>query len=144
MKNQFKLGVIYLLAGMFFIVLCFIFPDNGIFYGLAGASIGPGLLMLYKHNYWKKRPSEYEEKIENDKIELTDERKEMIRGKSARLSIMLNWILQSIIIISLAFLKQFEVLPYDYVNPVINGITLCWTISAVSLYLIYIWMSKKY
>ncbi len=144
MKNQFKAGIIYLLVGSVFIGLSFVFPDVSIFLGLAGMCIGPGLLMLYKHSYWKKRTNEYSEKIENDKIMYNDERLEMIRGKVARVSILVSWALQSFIIVTLTLLGQFKVLPYDYVKPIVIGVALYWMFSAIIMQLIYKGLSKRY
>ncbi len=144
MKNLFKSGVIYLLFGLFFLVMCFVYPDISVFFGLAGACIGPGLFMICKYSYWKKRPNEYTEKKENEAIEFSDERKEMIRGKSARISIMANWILQSIVIVILTFLGQLEVLPYDYVKPIIIGAALYWILSAIIMQIVYKYLSNKY
>ncbi len=144
MKNQFRLSVIYLLVGLIFVALCFIYPDITIFIGLAATYMCIGVFAAVKYVYWKKRPTEYAEKKENETIEFNDERKEMIRGKAARLSILANWILQAIIIVTLAILVQLEVLPYDYVKPIILGVALYWVISTVIAQFIYKWLSKKF
>ncbi len=144
MKNQLKLAGVYLLSGMVFIALCFVYPDISIFFGLAGGCIGPGLIIIYNYNYWKKRPDEYESKKENEMIEYSDERKEMIRGKSARVSIMVNWILLSLIVVMLSLLGQFELLPYDYVKPIVIGASLYWLISIIIMQITYKYLSGKY
>lgn len=80
-------GIIYFTAGLLFFALsCMDTPLQSLFCGLAGAGIAPGFIMIYKYIYWSRpdrRPA-YQEKMETEKIELHDERKEMLRGKTAR------------------------------------------------------------
>ncbi len=144
MKNQFKLGIIYLLLGAFFICLCFAFPEVGLFYGLAGASIGPGIMMVYKHRYWSKRPTEYEEMIENQNIELNDERKEMIRGKAARVSILIIWSFLSLLIITAAFLGEFQVISEEISKFAVQSMAAFMVLFYLVPYFTYKYLSKKF
>ena len=113
MKNYLKSSIIYFCLGIVFLVLAFIFPDISIFVGFVGGCFGPAIMMFYKYFYWKKRPTEYSEKIEDESIELHDERKEMIRGRALRVSTLINWCILSIFIVVVALLGQFEVISGD-------------------------------
>lgn len=146
MKNKLKLGIINLIFSGVFIGLCFIFPEISIFFGFAGVCFSVGMFMLYQYFHWKSpsKQEEYKEKIENETIELHDERKEMIRGKAARLSLLANWCLMSAIVVIVSLLGQFEVFPYEYAKPVIFGITIYWIISAIIMQIIYKFLCNKY
>lgn len=144
MKKLMTSGVIALLIGAGFIALSIAFPDKSIFFGLAGAAFGQGLLMLFKYGQWKKSPQTYAEKAEVQAIDAQDERKEMIRGKAARYSILANWMFQSLIMVTLTLLAQFDVLPDDFVQPVVLGIAAYWIITAVMMQVIYKRLSKRY
>ena len=144
MKNQLKSGIIYLALGIAFIALCFIFPEINIFFGFAGACIGPGLLMIYKHYYWQKRPEEYKRKLEDVHIELHDERKEMIRGKASRISHLANWILISIATVTISLLGQFGVISIELSKYVILAIAVYWILSLVLMQIIFKYISSKY
>ena len=101
MKKQLKSSILFFCFGIAFLILAFAFPDISIFAGFVGGCFGPAIMMLYKYLYWRKRPEEYDEKIENENIELYDERKEMIRGKALRVSTLVNWGILSIFIVTI-------------------------------------------
>ena len=85
-KSDLMTGVIFSMVGIiFFAIACVDTPLQSLFCGLAGAGIGPGIMMLLKYAYWSNpdRKTKYAEKLEEEKIEMHDERKEMIRGKTA-------------------------------------------------------------
>ncbi len=144
MKNYLRNGIIYSCLGVIFLVLAFIFPDISIFVGFVGGCFGPAIMMFYKYFYWKKRPTEYSAKIEDDSIELHDERKEMIRGKALRVSTLLNWCILSTFIIVVAFLGQFEVISEEISRPIIIIIAIYWFVSILIMQIVYKYLSKKY
>lgn len=86
-KNDLFCGILFTAAGILFLMLaCRDTALQSLFCGLAGAGIGPGLMMIGKYAYWSRpeHRERYEEKLEEDRIEMRDERKEMLRGKTAR------------------------------------------------------------
>jgi len=86
-KTDFMTGIFFVAAGIvFFAIGCIDTPLQSLFCGLAGAGLGPGAMMISKYVYWSHpdRKAKYAEKLETEKIELHDERKEMLRGKAAR------------------------------------------------------------
>lgn len=144
MKNYLKSGIIYFCIGIVFLILAFIFPDISLFVGFVGGCFGPAIIMFYKYVYWKKRPSEYNEKIENESIELHDERKEMIRGKALRISTLINWCILSVFIVVVAFLDQLEVISEEISIPIIITTAVYWIITVVIMQIVYKYLSKKY
>ena len=144
MKNQLKSSILFFCFGIVFLILAFSFPDISIFSGFVGGCFGPAIMMLYKYLYWRKRPEEYDEKIENENIELYDERKEMIRGKALRVSTLVNWCILSIFIVTISLLGQFEIISKGISRYIVLGVAGYWLISVVIMQIIYKWLSKKY
>lgn len=65
---------------------------NDLLLGYSGALILPGTVMLYKYYYWTlpKNKSVYAERLDNEKIERCDERKEHLRDKSGKITCLLG------------------------------------------------------
>lgn len=79
-------GILFLTIGiLFFAMACIDTPLQSLCCGLAGAGMGPGIMMISKYVYWSNpdRKTNYANKLEAEKIEMHDERKEMLRGKTA-------------------------------------------------------------
>lgn len=89
-KDSIAVGVVYVLVGIVFLVLA-LFTEtrlDGVFFGLAGAGIVPGILRIFHFLYWSspKHSKEYEEKLEKQMIEQKDEMMTRIRDRSGYLA----------------------------------------------------------
>ncbi len=84
-KRNFIAGGLYILIGAVFLLLA-IHIKSSIFFGLAGAGLGPGIVMMYRYFYWSRpeNSARYLEKIMDEKIEQQDELKVKLRDKSGR------------------------------------------------------------
>ena len=60
-------------------------PLDSVLCGLFGAFTAPGIVQIYKYFMWGRSP-EYRAKLEEEQIDLRDERKEMLRNKSGRIA----------------------------------------------------------
>ena len=98
-KFQLISGIIYTLLGLA-ILLAAIFTDTeiGMLYGLGGAMTGPGLVMMGKYFYWSrpKNRQRYEERLENERIEMNDELKQKLRDRSGRYAYVLGLVTVSL------------------------------------------------
>lgn len=87
-KSNLVAGILYTLAGIAFLIAAFLTdtPLEGLLCGFAGAGICPGVLMITKYCYWTspKNQPRYQEKLDQERIELQDELKEKVRGKTAQ------------------------------------------------------------
>ena len=74
-------GILFLLAALLLDT-----PLDSLFCGFFGAFTGPGVIQVYKYVKWTKleTPDSYQRHLEEEQIELRDERKEMLRNKSGR------------------------------------------------------------
>ena len=84
---------------------------DGIFFGMAGAGIVTGLMMVYRYFYWKspKHQQAYRERMENERIEKHDELKEKIRGMAGRYVYTLGILVTAFAMLVFAVLGSLEV-----------------------------------
>ena len=64
-------------------------PLDSVLCGLFGALTAPGIVQIYKYFMWGRSP-EYRAKLEEEQIDLRDERKEMLRNKSGRIAYVIG------------------------------------------------------
>ena len=84
-------------------------PLDSILCGLFGALTAPGLLQIYKYFKWGHSP-EYRAKLEEEEIDLRDERKEMLRNKSGRYAYLLGLVLTAASILVFFALEMLNVI----------------------------------
>lgn len=113
-KNMLMSGLLYVFIGIAFL-LCGIFLDtklNSLFWGVAGGGIAPGLTMIYRYFYWTrpKNSTKYAEKMEEEKINLHDERKEKFRNQSGRYAYILGLITVCISIVVFSVLSSLGIM----------------------------------
>ena len=128
-KSQLISGIIYTMLGLA-ILLAAIFTDTkiGILYGIGGALTGPGLAMMGKYFYWSrpKNWQRYEERLENERIEMNDELKQKLRDRSGRYAYVLGLVTVS--------LSLFVIGILDSLGLIGDSLPLVWYLSA---YLIF-------
>lgn len=80
-------GILFLLAALLLET-----PLDSLFCGFFGAFTGPGVIQVYKYVKWTKLETAdaYQRHLEEEQIELRDERKEMLRNKSGRMAYTLG------------------------------------------------------
>lgn len=87
-KGNLLTGIFYVLFGAACLTAALLMESKveGILWGLAGAGILPGIMMICKYFYWSspKNKARYEERLENERIEQHDELKTKIRDKAGR------------------------------------------------------------
>ncbi len=112
-KNNLIAGGLYIFIGTVFLLLA-IYTDSkvgGIFFGLAGAGIVPGIVMICQYFYWNKPENKerYLDKINDEKIEQHDELKVKLRDKSGRYAYLLSLITISISILVFSILGVLDI-----------------------------------
>lgn len=108
-KTQLISGIIYTLLGLA-LLLAAIFTNTeiGMLYGLGGALTGPGLVMIAKYFYWSRPQNRqrYEERLENERIEMNDELKQKLRDRSGRYAYVLGMVTVSLSIFVIGILED--------------------------------------
>ena len=113
-KSNLIASILYLMAGIA-CLLTALFTESkleGLLWGFSGAGIGPGILMICKYFYWSspKHKARYQERLENEKIELHDELKEKLRDRSGRYAYILGLLVISISMVVFSVLEAFEMI----------------------------------
>lgn len=111
-KSILYTGIGYILFGVISLIIALSseFKFEGILWGLCGAGIGSGITMIFKYAYWSKpeNAARYNEKLKVEKIEMSDERKIMLRDKSAYLTYRIMIVIYCMLIMTFTVLSVFE------------------------------------
>lgn len=111
-KSNLLVGLIYLFVGIVCLISALNFESRigSLLAGFAGAGICGGSFILWKYYYWTKpeNKARYKEKIENDNIEIHDERKTMLRAKSGRYAYIIGMIVISASIVVFSIIGSFN------------------------------------
>lgn len=112
-KNMLYVGIVYFICGILLVLLATFteFSFEAFIWGLSGAALGPGVCMIFQYMYWSKpeKAVEYEEKIKNQRIEMKDERRIMLRDKSGRITNQIMSYVFVILIFIVSILSVFSV-----------------------------------
>ena len=113
-KNMLYVGIIYFICGILLVLLATFteFSFEAFIWGLSGAALGPGVCMILQYMYWSKpeRAVDYEEKIKNQRIEMNDERRIMLRDKAGRITNQIMCYVLVILIFMVSILSVFSVM----------------------------------
>ena len=84
---------------------------SSLFAGLFGAFTLPGLMQVYKYCKYTspKHAAEYRERLEQEQIDLRDERKSMLRDRSGRYAYILGLLVVAVAMLAFSVLEAFGV-----------------------------------
>lgn len=112
-KSNLLTGILYLAIGAALLLIAILFDTKlgSLLYGFAGAGIGPGVLITAKYFYWNRpeKQEAYQERLEDERIDLHDERKVKLRDKAGRYSYVSGLIMVSLSIVVFSVLGTLEV-----------------------------------
>lgn len=112
LKNQRIAGVGYLVVGAICLLAGLLTESklDGILFGLAGAGIGPGVLMVWKWAHWSapERIGAYAQRLDEEQIELRDELKQKLRDRSGRVAYLAGMGVTCVAIFGLAVLSAWR------------------------------------
>ena len=132
--------------GLAFIMVSFLFefPNESFLWGFGGGGIGSGTMMLFKYIHWSKpeNQKEYSHIIKKQTIELSDERKVMLREKSASITGMIMLGIYCLFIILFAILNTLGYLP-QLSQYLISGLSILIIIQITSGIIIFNHLNKK-
>ncbi len=114
-KSNLFCGIAYAAGGLMCLLIA-LFTEGrleGILWGSAGALLGPGLVMIGKYFYWSapRNSGRYEERLEQEYIERSDELKAKIRDRSGRYAYVLGLLVISLSMLAFTILDALEVIP---------------------------------
>ncbi len=93
-KNNLYMGLLYMALG----AVCLVFALNtenafaSLLFAFSGSGLIGGLTSVWKYFYWSapKRKHAYEERLEEEQINLKDELKESLRNRSGRIAYIIT------------------------------------------------------
>ena len=134
-------GILFLLAALLLET-----PLDSLFCGFFGAFTGPGVIQVYKYVKWTKleTPDSYQRHLEEEQIELRDERKEMLRNKSGRMAYILGLVLMSGSIVAFTILGKLGVVREESADLMVFFLAALLVVEFVSGILIYRRLEKQY
>ena len=113
-KSNLITGILYVLFGVVCVIVALLVETKleGILWGFAGAGIFPGLMMIFKYFYWSspKNRVRYEERLENERIEIHDELKTKVRNEAGRYTYSLGILVICFSILGFGILGALEII----------------------------------
>ena len=113
-KGNLITGILYVLFGVVCVIVALLVETKleGILWGFAGAGIFPGLMMIFKYFYWSspKNRVRYEERLENERIEIHDELKTKVRNEAGRYTYSLGILVICFSILAFGILGALEII----------------------------------
>ncbi len=135
-------------AGILFLLAALLWETRmeSLLCGLFGAFAAPGVAQICKYVKWTrpKNAAIYQERLEQERIDLRDERKSMLRDKSGRYTYVLGMLTLSAAIIVFSVLEAFGVVGETETSLMVlflAGYRLFQFLAGIA---IYRWLEKKY
>ena len=134
-------GILFLLAALLLET-----PLDSLFCGFFGAFTGPGVMQVYKYVRWTKleTPDSYQRHLEEEQIELRDERKSMLRDRSGRYAYILGLLAVALALLVFSVLDAFGVVEEDTASLMILFLAGYAVFQLVAGWVIYRWLEKRY
>ena len=134
-------GILFLLAALLLET-----PLDSLFCGFFGAFTAPGAVQVYKYVKWTKleTPDSYQRHLEEEQIELRDERKSMLRDRSGRYAYVLGMLLACAAIVAFSILGKLGVVPEAAAELLIYFLAAFLLVEYAAGILIYKRLEKRY
>lgn len=113
LKNNILItGIGFLFVGIILLLITLLTDSvlDDLLFGFAFATICSGIITIGKYFYWNlpKNKERYQEKIENENIEMHDELKVKLRDRSGRIAYVFGLMVISISIVIFSILGKLE------------------------------------
>ena len=147
-KRELWFGLAMIAGGILFLLAALLLdtPLDSLFCGFFGAFTGPGVIQVYKYVKWTKleTPDSYQRHLEEEQIELRDERKEMLRNKSGRYAYILGLLVAALAILLFSVLDAFGVIEEDTASLMVLSLAGYALFQLVAGWVIYKLLEKRY
>lgn len=99
------LGFVTAGAACWIFAIFFEWRIDGLLWGFGGSLLGPGTMMLWKYFHWTKPQNReiYEKMLQQEKVEIADERNVMLRDKSGRITFQITMLLYCALMLFFSF-----------------------------------------
>lgn len=139
-------GLIYLAVGIVCLGIAITYDTrlDSLLCGLCGAGIGGGAAMLYKYFWWNRPENSeiYQEKLDQEYIDLHDERKEQLRNRAGRYAYLVGMGIIAVSILLFYILDALDILPdTGWITIYLYGYLVVQYILGI---IIYRWLNARY
>lgn len=116
MKRSYLItGVLYVAAGALLLAASALTENRlgALLFGLGFAGIGPGVVMMGRYWYWTRpeRQTQYQERLEAERIELRDELNQKLSDRAGRYAYLAGLGVTALAIVAVSLLTVMEVIP---------------------------------
>ncbi len=121
-------------------------PLDSLLCGFSGAFAVPGAMQIWKYFKWTRLETldSYRRHVEEEQIELRDERKEMLRNKSGRYAYILGLLVAALAILLFSVLDAFGVIEEDTASLMVLSLAGYALFQLVAGWVIYKLLEKRY
>ncbi|WRS27065.1 hypothetical protein U6B65_12120 [Oscillospiraceae bacterium MB08-C2-2] len=113
-KNNLFVGFVYIILGLLCLITALVWDTklDSLLFGFTGAFMAPGAVAVGRYLYWNapKNQARYSQRLEQQQIELEDERKKQLRNKAGRYAYILGIVVISFSITVFSVLGKLEIL----------------------------------
>ncbi|MGI6643740.1 MAG: hypothetical protein ACOX3V_07095 [Bacillota bacterium] len=145
-KGNLIAGMLYVIFGTACLVVALLIETEleGYLWGFAGAGIGPGVVMIIRYFYWSspKNIARYEERSENEEIEMHDELKTKVRDRAGRYTYILGLLVVSFSILVFGILGALDII--DSVRMIVLYLSGYFLFQVIAGIVIFNNLMKKY
>nr|WP_325213083.1 hypothetical protein [uncultured Oscillibacter sp.] len=134
-------GILFLLAALLWDT-----PLESLLFGMFGAFTAPGIVQVIKYAKWSspKNAPLYQERLEQEQIDLRDERKELLRNKSGRYAYILGLLAAALAMLVFSVLDAFGVVEEGTASLMVLFLAGYAVFQLVAGWVIYKLLEKKY
>lgn len=116
-KSSLWTGLVMIALGTLFLLAALLWdtPLEGLLFGMFGAFTAPGIVQVIKYVKWSspKNAPLYRERLEQEQIDLQDERKSMLRDRSGRYAYILGLLVAALAMLVFSVLDAFGIVGED-------------------------------
>ncbi|WP_325200147.1 hypothetical protein [Oscillibacter sp.] len=116
-KSSLWTGLVMIALGTLFLLAALLWdtPLEGLLFGMFGAFAAPGIVQVIKYVKWSspKNAPLYRERLEQEQIDLQDERKSMLRDRSGRYAYILGLLVAALAMLVFSVLDAFGIVGED-------------------------------
>lgn len=147
-KRDLWTGILFVLTGLACLAAALLWetPLESLLYGFFGAFAAPGAVQIIKYVKWT-RPKNiplYQEKLEQEQIDLRDERKSMLRDRSGRYAYILGLLTLAAAMLVFAVLDILGVIGEDTAQLTVLFLAGYALFQLVSGWVIYRLLERRY
>lgn len=135
------LGLAILLAGLVWETRL-----SSLMVGFGAGLLGSGAMQLVRYRKWTRpeNADTYRERLEQEQIDLRDERKNMLRDRSGRYAYVFGLMLCAVSILTFHLLEALGIVEETAARLVVLYLAAYLIIQYIAGFTVYRWLSKKY